>query len=105
CSSFLFFFLVLHPPTSTLFPYTTLFRSSLLSGMLGLVDRQLQVVRADPITLRIGIRKGSAHQHLVIGEVETVHQHTSAHGNLLILIEEVTDIPVQCHHAHVPKGE
>src|SRR2546422_4789401 len=34
-SSFFFFLMIRRPPRSTLFPYTTLFRSSLRAGALG----------------------------------------------------------------------
>src|SRR5207253_8624643 len=39
CVDIIFFFLILpHPPTSTLFPYTTLFRSAIGLSLPGLID-------------------------------------------------------------------
>src|SRR5215211_8396348 len=43
CRFFFFFFFLMRrrPPRSTLFPYTTLFRSELLAGIASLVTRQV----------------------------------------------------------------
>src|SRR5687768_18130875 len=45
-SSFFFFVMIRRPPRSTLFPYTTLFRSSLewMEGYLGTLSYQLRVM-------------------------------------------------------------
>src|SRR5436309_9991179 len=46
--SFLFFFLMIRrPPRSTLFPYTTLFRSRAVAGILALVPLAVRQNRAD----------------------------------------------------------
>src|SRR3712207_8642499 len=58
--------MIRRPPRSTLFPYTTLFRSP--------------------------------HQHLVVGEVQPVHEHTGAEGDLLVLVVLVGHVAVE-HHA------
>jgi hypothetical protein len=65
---------------------------------LGRVDRQLQVVRADAVALRVGVREGAALQHLVVGEVEAVDEHAGAEGDLLDLGEVVVRVAVE-HHA------
>src|SRR6266700_5197535 len=44
CSSFIFFLMILLPPRSTLFPYTTLFRSE-DSSMLRMLEKQVSWTR------------------------------------------------------------
>src|SRR5690606_40588623 len=62
-SSFLFLSAMPRPPTSTLFPYTTLFRSLARRRLVGLPsDRDLAGRRLD-------------------GEIEVVHAERAAHGD------------------------
>src|SRR5438552_14153056 len=63
--SFVFFFLMIRrPPRSTLFPYTTLFRSAIASAL----DRAAQALRANPLASdplqqdRKSTRLNSSHQ-------------------------------------------
>src|SRR5256885_13056709 len=61
CFVAFFFLMIRRPPRSTLFPYTTLFRSLLLLGHLGLVDLALALhdIRRqvlDPHRERVGRR-------------------------------------------------
>ena len=45
---------------------------------LGPVDRQLQVVRADPVAVRVGVGERAAEQHLVGPEPDARHQGATA---------------------------
>src|SRR5689334_25216746 len=61
-SSIIFFLMILRPPRSTLFPYTTLFRSAAIVGKIrvGAADRDVEavprgIVRAEQRRIR-GIR-------------------------------------------------
>src|SRR2546430_14574942 len=58
CALFFFFLMIRRPPRSTLFPYTTLFRSwhvgderRLRHG--GMVEERQRVLRPDPIPVRV----------------------------------------------------
>src|SRR3546814_1881741 len=93
--------------TDTRFPYTTLFRSRHINRggarvmivhrtihhvavhwHLGLVDRQLVKVRADPVPLRVVVREGAAEQHLVRRKADARHGVTRRKGGLLDLRSE-----------------
>src|SRR2546426_8608544 len=57
--SIFFFLMIRRPPRSTLFPYTTLFRSHPLGGELGVVGKVLQLAAAAAI---LGVvRAGRSH--------------------------------------------
>src|SRR3712207_8691198 len=59
--------MIRRPPRSTLFPYTTLFRSVVVEGVAGLVEVELHLgagLAADLLGLRLG----------VVGRVEVVLQ-------------------------------
>src|SRR2546421_1677391 len=66
CSSLFFFFLMIRrPPRSTLFPYTTLFRSHLVGRDLGAlheVPNQIDCFR--PVTDRKSTRLNSSHDQI-----------------------------------------
>lgn len=47
------------------------------------IDRQLQVVGADALTLRVRIRQRASLQHLVLGKIDAVDQHAGAERRLL----------------------
>src|SRR3712207_7803414 len=70
CLVFFFFLMIRRPPRSTLFPYTTLFRSQLLppdggDGALKLVARRFVLARVDG---RASARIGQARPvHLAVG--------------------------------------
>src|SRR2546426_7869142 len=56
-SFFFFFFLMIRrPPRSTLFPYTTLFRSAPVGEILGLLD---QISKDSPLVTDVGSTKAS----------------------------------------------
>ena len=63
------------------------------------VDRELQVVRPDPVAVRVGVRERTAEQHLVGAEADARHQRAGLEGGLLDLGEEVLRVPVQRHRA------
>src|SRR6266540_1775272 len=65
---FFFFLMIRRPPRSTLFPYTTLFRSLLLSG-----------VGDDDATLGLGVFLDPAHDHAVV-------QRTELHGQIPCMV-------------------
>src|SRR5256885_8556059 len=62
-----FFLMIRRPPRSTLFPYTTLFRSRALAGGGGGVDRRVRQ-RGEPVRLHEADRKSTRlnSSHLVI---------------------------------------
>ncbi len=59
------------------------------AAVLGLVDRQLQVVRPDAVALGVAVGERPPDEHLVVGEVEPVDEHAGAERDLLVLGEEV----------------
>src|SRR3546814_2954451 len=62
---------------------------------LGLVDRQLVKVRADPVPLRVVVREGAAEQHLVRRKADARHGVTRRKGGLLDLGEEILGIAIR----------
>src|SRR5256885_13234717 len=58
---FFFFLMIRRPPRSTLFPYTTLFRSRRGDGGNRLARQQAQPPRVSPIRRQIGEGLGSRH--------------------------------------------
>src|SRR5438874_3730480 len=57
-SFFFFFFLMIRrPPRSTLFPYTTLFRSTLLVSKIRLMERSPSCTTAKAVTTRPSVSK------------------------------------------------
>src|SRR3712207_7271011 len=83
---FVFFFLMIRrPPRSTLFPYTTLFRSAgdgvaaaqAVAAHLG--QRDVDVVRAGQVT-------GGADEGVVVQHVERSEEHTSELQSLQYLV-------------------
>src|SRR5690348_17757299 len=78
-SVFFFFFLMIRrPPTSTLFPYTTLFRSG-EGGEEGLVGEQVGIgLAADDLAVLVGEGEEGA-----LGDVEIGHQRSEEHTSEL----------------------
>jgi hypothetical protein len=73
-------------------------RRILVVGMhldLGRVDRQLLVVRPDPVQMRVVIGEDPAHQHLVGAEADARHQVRGREARLLDLGEEVIRVAIQ----------
>ena len=66
--------------------------------LLRRVDRELQVVRPDPVALGVRVGQGPALEHLVVREVDPVDEDARAEGRLLRLGEEVVRVAVE-HHA------
>src|SRR5260370_38973921 len=63
CSALLFFFLMIRrPPRSTLFPYTTLFRSVPVERGMGSVAREFRRPGGD-----LRLRRALAHRHVAGG--------------------------------------
>ncbi len=75
------------------------------AAVLGRVDRQLQVVRADAIALGVAVGERPADEHLVVGEVQPVDEHAGAERDLLALGEEVPRGAVERHRPHVAQRE
>src|SRR5699024_12633691 len=61
-TSTLFLLMIRPPPISTLFPYTTLFRSILFQGLKNLIDL-FGVVRRQRKVIRTTIRKDRSEEH------------------------------------------
>src|SRR6266849_6247468 len=64
--SFFFFLMIRRPPRSTLFPYTTLFRSSSTSGSGRFQIRRVRDCAASTKTVDIASRETKFFQHLVV---------------------------------------
>src|SRR2546425_6371087 len=79
CCVFFFFLMIRRPPRSTLFPYTTLFRS----GREQLRDQGL-AIEVHELVLAVHVRKG----HLVrdVGEERRSEEHTSELQSLAYLV-------------------
>src|SRR5256886_17421280 len=70
-SSFFFFLMIRRPPRSTLFPYTTLFRSEGLVDLpLTLLDALGDVHFALPIEKLDGAHLAQVHAHRIVGFVD-----------------------------------
>src|SRR5947208_12644049 len=73
------FVMLRRPPRSTLFPYTTLFRSEVMLATSALLYRRLRAVRKDPriadprAFVRSG-RRGSGRAHARSGSVRALYQ-------------------------------
>src|SRR5437763_14731619 len=67
--SYFFFLMIRRPPRSTLFPYTTLFRSLILSGLLA--------TEADRVAGAYTARGHVERQRRVAGEWSRSEEHTS----------------------------
>src|SRR5256885_10443259 len=67
---FFFFLMIRRPPRSTLFPYTTLFRS------LGMVGASQQVQQGFVVVLARGLQRGQAQGQLML-EIHRSEEHTS----------------------------
>src|SRR5438034_3985642 len=88
-----FFLLIRRPPRSTLFPYTTLFRSTLVNGATGFIGGY--VVRhlvADGVPTRVLLRRPELLPSEVRGQVRS-EEHTSelqSHSDLVcrLLLEK-----------------
>src|SRR5438034_6234183 len=90
------------PPTSTLFPYTTLFRSLVAHDLADSLDRDLQQ-RAQDLAALVTTRPGSLARVGGAGRVERLEEHTSelqSHSDLVcrLLLEkknEAAGVPRQ----------
>src|SRR5256885_4020489 len=58
---FFFFLMIRRPPRSTLFPYTTLFRSVLLAYALYFPERQIYYMMLFPIPARVFVLRSEEH--------------------------------------------
>src|SRR5258708_26180352 len=86
CSFFFFFLMIRRPPRSTLFPYTTLFRSQPLPG-LGLCRHReghlpACAAHCDRLTLRLGL------SHLIRSEEHTSELQSPDHLVCRLLLEK-----------------
>lgn len=59
------------------------------------VDRQLQVVGAEAVAVRVGVREQAALQHLVGAGLDSGHQMRWREGDLLDLGEIIVRVSVQ----------
>src|SRR3712207_8836827 len=71
-SCYLFFFLMIRrPPRSTLFPYTTLFRSGLDRVLLALLAQLEELGRAGVLVLDEAVREGAARSEEHTSELQS----------------------------------
>src|SRR2546430_7486042 len=105
-SSF-FFLMIRRPPRSTLFPYTTLFRSQLVHRLPDLRDRPLGAEFGVAVTADLTPSQGSADK--VACQPDTVRQRSEEHtselqsqSNLVcrLLLEKKQTQRVALHSSH-----
>src|SRR5207237_10205859 len=85
---YLFFLLLRRPPISTLFPYTTLFRSNLSTN---LASHFFDLVIGKILTSRLSLSKHLAHNLgnlLLLGKIGVFHNRRNASSRLLLLISK-----------------
>src|SRR5438034_11439539 len=88
---FAFFFLIIRrPPRSTLFPYTTLFRSRKRPGRIGRLERQLDLLAHPVRNFRAGSVLVAGHP---VADKDRSEEHTSelqSHSDLVcrLLLEK-----------------
>src|SRR3712207_7535472 len=86
--SFFFFLMIRRPPRSTLFPYTTLFRSLLPDGDGLVLIREVSVANPNALALVLSHKLDPAvhHQALGAGAVEVLDRKStrlnSSHANI-----------------------
>src|SRR3712207_7518959 len=68
--------MIRRPPRSTLFPYTTLFRSELRQRTLEL--RDLALVGRRAVALGLRLVRGARRQHLIVARPVAIHRHALA---------------------------
>src|SRR5947199_3961647 len=87
------------PPSSTLFPYTTLFRSS-----TNLASHFFDLVIGKILTSRLSLSKHLAHNLgnlLLLGKIGVFHNRRNASSRLLLLISKHLDR--KCGSAGMPR--
>src|SRR3712207_9558885 len=93
CMFFFFFLMIRRPPRSTLFPYTTLFRS---------LDAQLTRYRADQVDMELSVKdRGTRGQRLTLecwiaGRDRKSTRLNSSHANIsyaVFCLKKKKDIP------------
>src|SRR3712207_7624220 len=81
--------MIRRPPRSTLFPYTTLFRSKVAQRAHGAVDGDLvEVGAAEPAELGVQIREQAPLQQRIFREVDAGHDMARVKRHLLRLRSE-----------------
>src|SRR3989475_5945313 len=76
--------MIRRPPRSTLFPYTTLFRSTLLAGTQHVVEGRLDLLGRTHAAL-LQVDAHDFHAHLVAVQ-DGLHQVAHARGDLVALL-------------------
>src|SRR2546430_17393709 len=61
CSFFFFFLMIRRPPRSTLFPYTTLFRSLMVRTGASVVEMKVPAVAWEPFQANLSDRRSEEH--------------------------------------------
>src|SRR5437660_4914453 len=99
--------MIRRPPRSTLFPYTTLFRSDVRGGtprVLGLVDRAGGLQRGDPVADRKSTRLNSSHVAISYAvfclKKKKKQRVTTAHNNTTLTYE----VSQPTHLMSAPRG-
>src|SRR3712207_7650486 len=83
CSSLLFFLMIRRPPRSTLFPYTTLFRSQFVFSLAGADAEQMERLRAQISAMCTGWDVATVHE--IVRETLRDRKSTrlnSSHANI-----------------------
>ncbi len=71
-----------------------------VDGRLGLVDRQLEIVGADPVTVRVRVAEQPPEQHLVRAGADPANEIGGLERRLLHLGEVVLRVAVEHHPPH-----
>src|SRR5437870_10985416 len=93
-----FFLMIRRPPSSTLFPYTTLFRSSAAGPVAG---REITIRHPD---VRPERRAAVRAEHQGVGRSEEHTSELQSRGHLVcrLLLEKKKKTNINNHHKHIP---
>src|SRR3712207_7357005 len=104
CSSLLFFLMIRRPPRSTLFPYTTLFRSQFMFSLAGADAQQMERLRAQITAMCTGWDVATVHEivretlheivdPLVYAEAaDLIEEHRAAGREIVIVSSSGADV-------------
>src|SRR5205085_4842866 len=96
---YFFFLMILRPPRSTLFPYTTLFRS-LGNGRVFVITTHAQV-RGDPLALKEDLDGPGGQPYVDLGAREAIGNAVIVCGNLDVIIEDRKSTRLNSSHSQI----
>src|SRR5260370_32495144 len=100
---FFFFLMIRRPPRSTLFPYTTLFRSQQRKAALVLVARVVQELARIPVVARLVVVPLDQERHLG-HEAALVLVHQIVGEGAAVLGEALGDLGLRLGREVLPEG-